>query len=180
MCLVVEGKGDAMAIPILLRKYLHHRGDYRDILGKPVATHGISNAIKPMGIEGYTAVADCRPGCRGVLVVLDADDECVLERAIQLNKRIEKTIQHPFAIALAERTYEDWLYSSIESLELSEQSYIHDVNGMSRIKAALPEKYVKPVWQPRLTDRIDISLATSRNKSLARMLNRFQSLIEGV
>jgi hypothetical protein len=178
--LIVEGKGDEVAVPLLLRKYLSHQDDYRDILGKPVWTNGISNATKPKGIEGYAAAAAYRPGCRGVMVVLDADDDCAVDRAVKLRNRIAGTIQQPFAVALAERTYEDWLYSSIESLRLQNTKYVPGGNGIKKIKMALPEKYVKPIWQPRLTDRLDISLAKSRSKSLDRMLSRFQALVDQI
>src|SRR5688500_10572677 len=86
--LIVEGKADLNAVPVLLRKHLQERGEYRDVLGKTIAIHGVGNATKANGIEGFVSFAANRPGCMGVLVVLDADDSCVKELSSELMGRI--------------------------------------------------------------------------------------------
>src|SRR5262249_54022929 len=85
--LVVEGRGDANAVPVLLRKYLDGAGDYRDILGKPVTCNGHENAVRPGRIEGQVAVAAARPGCVGILVVLDSEALPVCELGPGLRER---------------------------------------------------------------------------------------------
>ena len=86
----------------------------------------------------------------------------------------------PVVVALAECCFEDWLYASAETLELDGLEYDEGKNGLSEIRAALhPKKYVKPVWQPRLTGRMDMELAASRSPSFARLLARLESLLEG-
>lgn len=42
--------------------------------------------------------------------------------------------------------------------------------------ALLPAKYVKPTWQPRLTERIDLDLARGRSPSLDRFLRKVDEL----
>jgi len=178
--LVVEGAGDFSSVPLLLRRYFQEKEDYRDILGKPIPTKGISNATKENGIEGYAATAAYRPGCRGILIVLDSDNTVPLEREAALRGRIEGIVVQPFIVSLAVRDYEGWLYASIESLELGEITYLQGVRGLSVIKDAVKElsgeSYTKPIWQPRLTQRMNISLARSRNPSLDRMLQGFDTL----
>jgi len=178
--LIVEGKADLDAVPVLLRKHLHGRNEFRDVLGKPIPTHGVTNATKVNGIEGFVATASCRPGCKGILVVLDSDDECVVDRAQALAKRIEGTVPQPVIFALAVRNYEDWLYTSIEALSIGDILYRDGASGLSEIKHALRaigESYSKPLWQPRLTQRIDIELAKTRSASFSRLLDRFDSLV---
>lgn len=179
--LIVEGKADLNAVPVLLRKHLHERGEYRDILGKPIALHGVGNATKADGIEGFVSLAANRPGCVGVLVILDSDDECVVEMASGLLSRLQGLTSKPVVIALAVRTYEDWLFSSIETLDIGEVEYKSDAKGIRQIEAALKgigESYSKPLWQPRLTHKMEISRARERSSCLARMLDRFDSLVE--
>jgi hypothetical protein len=48
--LVVEGPGDAAALPVVLRRYLELVGEYRPIFGKPVACNGRDKALMANGI----------------------------------------------------------------------------------------------------------------------------------
>lgn len=175
--LVVEGAGDRGALPVVLRSYLHARGEYRDILGKPVPLHGRDKAFVPNGIEGYAAVAGARPGCVGVLVVLDAEGDCVAQRGPELFTRARCAIQVPVHVALADTAFEDWLYASAETLRLDGLNFDPQKSGGSMIKHALrPAAYNKPVWQPRLAARMNIDMARVRSPSFDRMLLRFDDL----
>jgi hypothetical protein len=180
--LVVEGPGDAKSLPVLLRNWMGVRDDYRDVLGKPVSCNGRDKAIVPLGIEGYIAVATARPGCCAVLVVLDGESDPVCEIGPQLSARAKKATQLPISVCLADRCWEDWLYASIETLEIApDLRYSAENRGAGFIKNSLrPAKYVKPTWQPRLTARMDIPRAKSRNPSLSRMLERFDLLLAEV
>jgi hypothetical protein len=177
--LVVEGRGDHGAIPVLLRRWLYDRGIFDDILGKPIPCHGKGNATSLNGIEGFVATAAARPGCRGVLVVLDADEDAVCQLGPTLLARSLAVIGKPIAVCLAEKDFEDWLYASIETLELGEDlQYVANCHGAAEIAQQLrPRKYVKPTWQPRLTAKLDIQLASSRSPSFRRTLARFEQLL---
>lgn len=175
--LVVEGAGDLNSLPILLRKHLASRQEFRDILGKPVPLHGRDKAFVKNGIEGYVAVSAARPGCVGVLVVLDAESDCIKARGQDLATRSRKVSRVPVEVVLIDKYFEDWIYASAETLELGFDAYIAEKHGMYKIKEALqPDAYTKPVWQPRLTSRIDLDLAGSRSETLRRCLDRFDRL----
>jgi len=178
--LVVEGRGEIQAVPALLRKRLEEKGDYRDIVGKPVPCNGRFNALRPRGIEGYVAVAAARPGCRGVLVVLDGEGDAVCELGPELAKRASQhSAGKEVVTCLADAKYEDWLVSSAESLELPNLAYRPEADAVKVLREALhPIKYVKPIWQPKLTYRMSLDLAASRNQSLARFLRKFDALVE--
>jgi hypothetical protein len=174
--LVVEGPGDANSLPILLRKWLALREDYRDLLGKPIPCNGRENATVLNGIEGYTATAASRPGCKAVLVVLDAEKDCAAHMGPTLLSRAIEVCPVPVILCLAEHHWEDWLYASAETLEID--GFTYEEGKRKALSLALrPTKYVKPTWQPRLTARMNVELAISRSKSLARMLKKFDSLI---
>jgi hypothetical protein len=175
--LVVEGPGDVVALPVLLRAHLVLMGDYRNLLAKPVSCNGRDKALMPNGIEGKVATAAARPGCRGVLVVLDADRDLPCVLGPQILSRADKVSPVPVVVALAAPTFEEWLVASAATLGLEGLIYPTDRDPVNAIKAALqPAKYVKPTWQPRLAARVDINLARSRSASLARLLDRFDGL----
>lgn len=174
--LVVEGPGDVEAVPLLLRRYLTLKGNYGPALGKPVCCNGRNRALVENGLEGYVSAAAARPGCQGVLVVLDAESDLPCELGPSLLRRAEAVCRKPVAVCLAERNFEDWLFASAETLELEGLEYSAERSGLGRIKVALAEKYVKPRWQPRLTNRMDISLACSRSRSLERAIQKFDWL----
>lgn len=175
--LVVEGAGDRNALPVLLRTHLHADGEYRDVLGKPVPFHGRQKALVPNGVEGYVAVAGGRPGCVGVLVVLDGEGDCVAELGPRLHARAEVTVGVPIRVALADADFEDWLYASAETLGFEGLTFQSGKRGASVIKHALrPAAYTKPVWQPRLAARMDLNTARVRSASLDRMFQRFDEL----
>lgn len=175
--LVVEGAGDKQALPILLRAHLHRDEEFRDVLGKPVPLHGRTKAFVPNGIEGYVATAASRPGCVGVLVVLDGEGDCVATDGPSLRQRADQVSRVPVRVALADKSFEDWLYASAETLDLGLGGYDDDQGGLHALKLALrPASYTKPVWQPRLAGRMDVALARSRSVSLDRCLERFDEL----
>jgi hypothetical protein len=177
IALVVEGIGDRGAVPLLLRRHLEARGEFRDILGKPIPFNGKGSATVEGGVERYVQTASLRPGCRGVLVVLDADREPSCEEGPRLFGRAQGAVGVPVVVALAERDYEDWIYASVETLGLGDEAWESGVNGGAAIARLLsPKSYIKPTWQPRLTGRMDLQVARSRSASLGRLLDRFDSL----
>ncbi|WP_219417281.1 DUF4276 family protein [Pseudonocardia nigra] len=175
--LIVEGPGDKNGVPVLFRRHLQDVGEYRDILGKPIPANGRGSITTPKGIEGYVSVAASRPGCRGILVVIDSDDDPVCELGPALLPRAQAVSKVPVYIALAERCYESWLFASAETLELG-LTYDEAAHAQFAIKSGLhPTKYVKPVWQPKLSHRVDIGLACGRSPSLARALVKLDELV---
>ena len=135
--------------------------------------HGRGNAV---AIEGYVATAGYRPGCVGVLVVLDSDDDCPAQLGPSLLLQTANASSKPVMIALADRDFEDWLFASAETLGLG-LTYTPDIRGKGAIESSLkPRKYAKPTWQPRLAQTINLDVAASRSASFARMLRRFDDL----
>lgn len=176
--LVVEGPGDAKAVPLLLRAMDALDDMYCDCVGKVITLNGRSNAVKHNGIEGYVATAASRSGAVGVLIVLDRDredDGTIL--AADLLRRAGGVTPKPIHLILADPDFEQWLYSSIETLGIGVHHYDPKKRGLNALKSALdPVKYVKPVWQPKLTGRLDLKLALSRSPDLKSLQQSFREL----
>jgi len=178
--LVVEGRGEQQALPLLLRRHRADSGDYRDILSAPVVCHGRDKALMRNGVEGFVATAAARPGCRGVLVVLDAEGDAACQLGPELQRRAQLVTATPVAVCLAEPMYEGWLVASAETLQLEGLTFAQVRNPEAAIRNALGVNYIKPTWQPRLTARIDFNLAIPRSPSLRRTLERLDSLMEAL
>jgi hypothetical protein len=176
--LVVEGRGDQFAVPLMLRAHLQQQNEFRDVLGPPVVCHGRDKAIMAEGLEGFVATASGRPGCVGILVVLDAERDRACELGPALLARATVVTAKPVKICLAEPQFEAWLVASAETMELDELTYDQSRNPESLIRQALDVNYIKPTWQPRLTARIDLGLASGRSQSLHRTLEGLDSLAE--
>ena len=103
--LVVEGRGDRAAVPLLLRNYLALAGEYRDILGQPVTCNGRGKAIRQSGLEGFVFAAASRPGCRALVIVLDSDEDPACQLGPALLERVKLTVAQPSIVVLAEPNY---------------------------------------------------------------------------
>lgn len=178
--LVVEGPGDVAAVPLLIGQMASARNLSLPRLGRPVSCSGRGRATREAGLEGFVAAAAARPGCRAVLVVLDGEGDPVCELGPELLARAETATSLPVRIILADPLYEAWLVASAESLGLAGLTYnAAKADPVAAIKRALgSKKYVKPVWQPRLTERIDPKRVARRSHSFSRASKRLESLIK--
>ncbi|SDS30047.1 hypothetical protein [Agrococcus carbonis] len=171
--LIVEGPGDRGAVPTLLRKRLHELEDFRPgLLATPIAVNGISNLTKAGGIEGYVRIAASRPGAQQILVVIDADKECIKQVATGLLPRCGSRV--PVTLAIAEKNFEDWIYASCETTIHEDAVYEVGANGLSRIRAH--RDYTKSVDQATLAANIEIHVAAGRNGSFKRLIERFDAI----
>jgi hypothetical protein len=178
--LVVEGPGDANSIHILCERIATFKGFELPALGKPIPCGGISEALKDGGLEGFIATAANRPGCNGIIVILDGEGEAVCELGPQLLARAGNITSLPTIVILADPLYEAWLVASSETMRLDGLTY----NGAKSdptggIKRALGNrKYAKPTWQPRLTERLNVQLASRRSHSMRRFVTKLQSIAD--
>lgn len=116
---VVEGPGDAEALPILLRKILAHLNQAHIGVATAKNAHGCGNLERTGGLERFIEYATRTPKCGGVLVVMDTDSDarCPLTFAASLAARIRASgANKPVAVVLANKEYEAWLIASIESI----------------------------------------------------------------
>ncbi|MFE6678276.1 DUF4276 family protein [Streptomyces sp. NPDC057729] len=116
---VVEGEGELSALPTLLRRLTHEAGVWDANIPKPYRV-GRGRLIKQGGLEASVdALADRVPadGAGGVLIVLDADDDCpaalgpsLLERATAVRP------DRRTAVVLAQREFEAWFIAAAPTL----------------------------------------------------------------
>lgn len=114
---VVEGEGDNQALPkVLYRISVELKVDLRT----PKLPFRIprSKLVTPGGIErAVAAQASEVTGTGGILVLLDADDDCPAELAPQLLARARAVRSDKrIAVVLAKREFEAWFLAAMPSL----------------------------------------------------------------
>lgn len=200
---VVEGFGEERAVPVLVRRWLSHRRFDRwfDVPDLAVNAKGAGklktapDAGRHLGIETYVRSA-LRARADAILVVLDADDEC-LHRAPQQGLGPELLARAraaagdvPVSVVVANRTYEAWLLAGRTALfrcDLVQRNAplaeIREPEARAGSKALisefLGEIYSPPLHQPELTKAMSFSPGSQRRApSLAKLIRELQRLAE--
>lgn len=123
---IVEGHGEEKAVPLLLRRWLRHRGfdKFFDVPDYAVNAKGCGklkaayNRVRHLGIEHYIKAAQgFHPDA--IIVIIDSDDECykrtpgnglgpeLLARARRFAPNL------PLAVVVANPEYEAWFLASL-------------------------------------------------------------------
>jgi hypothetical protein len=80
---IVEGHGEIEAIPILLRRLVAESQFYQTSVLKPIRrTH--SQFLRKEDVQAAVGLSLMGSGCDAILFVLDADDDCPMERAKEI------------------------------------------------------------------------------------------------
>lgn len=200
---IVEGHGEQTAVPVLLRRWFQHRR-FRDFETPDLAIRAPgAGALKcahddddELGIEYYVEMA-ARERPDGILVMLDADDEC-LERARnrslglgpELLQRAQRIAPHiPIEVVVANREYEVWFLASLASLRratrvprgsrlptpLSDTETIRDCK--KRLTQLLGRPYEETTDQPDFTEVLPFTPAMARrSRSYRKLLKALEAL----
>lgn len=202
---IVEGEGEVLAVPVLVRQWLRHRRYQAHVeVEVPVRAPG-SGAIKAahvegddLGVEHYVELAMLR-GPDIVLIVVDADDDCPAELGPALLARARKGTppDFPIGVVVANREYESWFLAAFTS-ESFRQGLIQRGwspaprgrwrgvaveslrDGKSRVVEwlGLP-RYEPTIHQERLTQILPFSpVMARRSRSFGKLLRDLESLMK--
>lgn len=192
---VVEGPGDAEALPILLRRILTHLDQNQIGVATAKNAHGCGNLERPGGLEKFVEYACRTPGCGGVLVVMDTDSiaKCPKTFACTLAARIRAHgVVKPVAVVLAKTEYEVWLISSIETIAgkpikgspgivagtiapLACENVKNPKSWLER-HFARPQVYKETMHQAPMSACVDPKLASPRSRSFRRLVHAVSEL----
>ncbi|WP_084485701.1 DUF4276 family protein [Nocardia beijingensis] len=190
---IVEGHGDAQAVPILLRRLLERIGFYSLRVAPPVRIprdqmvreKELSRAIKlaSLRVEDFGAV----------IIVLDSDDACPVELAQSVSSAGEAAgAACPVVVISAQREYESIFLAAADSLAevgLTKTGTPTIENpetirgAKERIRSILIDgRYRETQEQARLTARIDLDEALrlrwlrKLDKELRLIVNSFPTV----
>lgn len=187
---VVEGDGEVIALPKLLHRIARELGVYELQTPKPMRVPR-SQLVKTGGIESAVQqVAHRVQGCAGgVLVLLDADDDCpaslgpdLLARACQARNDIE------ISVVLPSREYESWFLAAAYSLAgrhgfpkgmtspPNPDDNPRDAKGWLTSQRGKP-RYKETVDQQPLSSSMDLSLARTNSPSFDKLYRDITRLL---
>lgn len=191
---VVEGHGDATAVPAMVRNWLKLRRFTNFLVKEPAVRAAGASALKVgadarsgLGIEHYVTLAlAAEPDA--ILVVLDADEEC-LERqggrqlGPELLARAEAVAGSvPVGVVVANREFEAWfladyaafkrqgLFVSQEFVITSDIEYLPGCKG--KVARLLGQKYEETLHQRKLAAAMSFSRGAMRHSSSYQKLLR--------
>ena len=189
---IVEGDGDAVALPNLLTRILAEKYGRGDVL----VAQGRQGVVKANGrqnlerkLDRFLGHAQNRPGCAAVLIVVDADDDCPAELAARLRERCHDIgTRCPVEIVCACRSYEAWLLASLETIRGSygipdAAALPADADGIPDPKRWLTDQmpagqvYKPTTHQPSLSSAIDPFLAHRNSRSFRRLCHALEQLV---
>jgi hypothetical protein len=183
---VVEGEGEVAALPVLLRRimmemhavYVHVPPPARLSRGKLTLERDIARAIH---IQAKKV-----DGRGGVLVLLDADDDCPVECAGAVRDCCLSLPGCPVEVVVANREFEAWFLASVESLRdhwavAVNATYAGDPEqprgAKERLAKCMTEKYVPTLHQAAFAQMLDLSTALARSRSFRRLASALERLI---
>lgn len=113
---IVEGQGEEAALPVLLRRLADAAQAWEMRVARPHRRRRMQ-LVQKDSLQTAVKVARLTPGCAGILILLDADDDCPKDLAPRLaHWAAEAAAAIPCAVVMAHREYEAWMLASIESL----------------------------------------------------------------
>ena len=188
---IVEGHGEVEAVPVLLRRIAERVAPGIALeVPRPIRVkrHQI---LKAEEMERAVALAAGRAGPNGgILVLLDADDDCPADLASGLLHRARQSrSDRPIRVVLAKAEYESWFLAAAASLAGQrgideaasppvDSEAIRDAKGW--LSACMPpgRRYRETLHQAALTARFDLDSARTA-PSFDKMWRDLASLLGG-
>ena len=189
---VVEGDGDAEALPQLLNRILTEKLNRYDI----VVAEGKSKVVKANGLsklknnlEKFLLHAQNKPKCGAILILVDADVKCPVSLAQHISQRCEQIgTRCPAQVVCADRTYESWFLASLDTIRgshgiASTAALSCDAEDVPRPKQWLTSQmpagqaYKETIHQASLSQKIDLDLAYRNSRSFRRLCHALEQLL---
>lgn len=190
---IVEGEGEVMAVPELLRRLMNEMGTYIAVERPQLFKR--SRVAKPGLFEAKVQRAAIDAGNAGaILVLLDSDHltpgeepPCVLGPKLLARARAARS-DRTIIVCLAEIEFESWFIASAESLR-GVRKLSHDISrppNFEKLAGAKewlsnqmpnPHRYTPTTDQTALVARMDLDLARHHSASFRRFCTRFRNLL---
>jgi hypothetical protein len=186
---IVEGHAEVGAVPILLRRLRDESKAFSLEFGTPIRRKR-SEMIQESAIRRAVRLALFREGCRGILILFDADDDCPAKLAPTVQEWAQSEARDvPVCVVMPCREYEAWFLAAIESLRgfrgiLQNASSHPEPERPRDAKRELNDRmeagrtYVETIDQAGLTAQFDMGAAYARCRSFQRLTRAFGTLLE--
>lgn len=185
---IVEGDGEVVALPILVRRLAERFGRYDVEVLQPLRIHREKFLRRDDEFRRMLELAQAKASGGTVFVLLDADDDCPVDLAALIRKKAAPVLHAvQLAVVVANREYEAWLLASAESIGgrrglLPDLSAPPNCDSVRDAKGWLSERiptgrYREVTDQPALTAVFDLDLALERSRSFQKFVKELESAI---
>lgn len=115
---IVEGHGEVKAVPILIRRLAQSLAPNLAVVAPRPIRVKRNKVLKPGELERYVHLAATMTEANGgILILLDADDDCPKDIASELLSRATTARQdRNIKVVLAKREYEAWFLAAADSI----------------------------------------------------------------
>lgn len=183
---IVEGDGEVVALPILLRRLAEWKSPerYADV-PTPIRVRRDRFLNREDEFRRHMLLAASKCGEDGwILVLLDADDDCPARLGENILMRAQACVPHrPISVVLANREYEAWFIASAASLD-GHRGFVFDPldttdpesprNAKGWLKSHIAHKsYNETTDQPAFTSRMNLQLAFERSRSFRKLCSEW-------
>ena len=186
---IVEGHGDAAAVPLLLRRLVEAAQAWEIRIGQPIRCKR-SQLVDRVQLTKRVRLARLRNECRAVLIVFDSDDDCPVELAAQVRDwAVAEAGPVCCEVVLAKREYEAWFLAAVESLH-AHRSVKRDAKShpdpesprgaKGKLEAMMHISYSERTHQPAFSAIFCMATAYARCRSFRKLISSFGRLMDGL
>lgn len=186
---IVEGHGDAAAIPVLLRRLVDLAKAWDAVrIGQPIRCNR-NQLLQEAQLRKRVRVARLREDCGAIMVVFDSDRDCPVERAGQVREwAVAEAAPGYCDVVLAQREYEAWFLATVESLRTHRSvksdavSLPHPespLDAKGRLEAMMRISYSERTHQPAFSAIFCMADAYACCRSFRKLVDSFGRLMEG-
>jgi hypothetical protein len=185
---IVEGHGEVLAVPVLLRRMAVEIFECRIDVKRPIRLPK-QKLLKAGELERALDLAIQKgEGPCGILILIDADDDCPSIVGRNLVERAARArADANFQVVLAKAEYESWFLGALESLlqlnqpqppDFAPQNAEQIRGAKEKLSGLLNMFYSETVDQAALTSRMDLSLARYNCASFDKFCRAVRLLID--
>ena len=188
---IVEGYGEVVAAPVLLRRFVEEAQVWQVNIGRPIR-RARSQLIQQTQLEQAVSLALRQPSCDAVLIMFDGDRDCPAELGPRVHQWAATAAGSvPCEVVLPHREYEAWFLAAIESLRGSRgvrsDAALHpDPETPRGAKQALEARMhagkscLERTDQPAFSARFSMSAAHARCRSFRKLTKSFGDLLRAM
>jgi len=183
---IVEGFAEVESVPILMRRVLERVDAAWISVARPFRVKRY-NIVREGQLERAVRQAvGSRPNASGIMLLMDADDDCPARLGPRLVERCRSVTQLPISVVLATREFEAWFLGAKESLRgvrgiAADATGPQNPENIRGAKERLTEnmrhrRYIAVDDQPALADAMDLQLAQARCPSFDKFVREVEYL----
>ena len=185
---IVEGHGDVVAFPILLRRLLAESGRSTVGVGRPIRRRR-HELVREFDVRKAVRLALSKPNCCAILILFDGDSDCPAELGPEVRAwALESAGNIPCEVVIAHREYEAWFLAAIESIRgcrgilsdaKSHPSPEEPRGAKEQLEARMRAgtSYIETTDQPALSALFSMSDAYRKSRSFRKLTRSLGTLL---